>query len=90
MIIQQLLHPIIDINKVNDTVNRELVGVDNWLKVSRLSFNVSKTSCMIVSNLTKVSTVKFLGVTLDENLSFNDHINKVMRRLLSVPGRRNA
>ena len=25
--------------------------------------------------LTKVSTVKFLGVTLDENLTFKDHIN---------------
>ena len=41
--------------------------------------------------LTKVSTVKFLGVTLDENLTFKDHVNKftsniskcvgVMRRL---------
>ena len=27
--------------------------------------------------LTKVSTVKFLGVTLDENLTFKDHLNKV-------------
>ena len=26
---------------------------------------------------TKVSTVKFLGVTLDENLTFKDHVNKV-------------
>ena len=27
--------------------------------------------------ITKVSTVKFLGVTLDENLTFKDHVNKV-------------
>ena len=27
--------------------------------------------------LTKVSTVKFLGVTLDENLTFKDHVNMV-------------
>ena len=27
--------------------------------------------------LTKVSTVKFLGVTPDENLTFKDHVNKV-------------
>ena len=26
--------------------------------------------------LTNVSTVKFLGVTLDENLTFNDHVKK--------------
>ena len=67
------------------TVNRELVCVDNWPKANTLSLNVSKTSYMIISNqknaidikirdsiLTKVSTVKFLGVTLDGNLTFND------------------
>ena len=66
----------------NATVNRDLVDVNNCLKANRLSLNVSKTSYMIISNqknaieirildpiLTKVSTVKFLGVTLDENLT---------------------
>ena len=33
-----------DINNVHATVNRELVGVDNWLKANRLSLNISKTS----------------------------------------------
>ena len=79
-----------DINNVHALVNRELVGVDNWLKTNRLSLNVSKTSYMIISNqknaldikiretiFTKVSTFKFLGVTLDENLTFKDHVNKV-------------
>ena len=74
-----------DINGVHATVNRELLGVDNCLKTNRLSLFVSKTSCMIISNqknaidikirekiLTKVSTVKFLGVMLDENLTFKD------------------
>ena len=54
------------------------------------------------SILTKVSTVKFLGVNLDENLTFNDHVNKVATKisvslgvmieetLLPVAGRRNA
>ena len=39
-----------DINNVHETVNRELVGVDNWLKNNRRSLNVSKTSYMIMSN----------------------------------------
>ena len=94
-----------DISNVHASVNRELVGVDKWLKTNRLSLNVSKTSCMIISNhknaldikiretiFTKVLTVKFLGVTLDENLTFKDHVNMssnmsksvgVMRRLHS-------
>ena len=32
-----------DINNVRATVNRDLVGGDNWLKDKRLSLNVSKT-----------------------------------------------
>ena len=39
-----------DINNDHATVNRELVGVDNWLQANRLSLNVSKTSYMIISN----------------------------------------
>ena len=74
-----------EINNVHATVNRRLVGVENWLKTNKLSLNVSKISYMIISNqknafyiktresiFTKVSTLKFHGVTLDENLTFND------------------
>ena len=88
-----------DINNVHTTVNRELVALDNWLKANRLSLNVSKTSCMIISNqknafdikiresiLTKVSTVKFLGVIFDEMLAFNDHVNKVTSKISKSVG----
>ena len=88
-----------NINNVHATVNRELVGVDNWLKANRLSLDVSKTSYMIISNqkygidirirdsiLTKVSTVKFLGITLDENLTFNDHVKNVTTKISKSVG----
>ena len=83
-----------DIDNVHSSVNREMVRVDNWLKLNRLSLNGSKTSYMIISNrknaldikiretiLAKISTVKFLGVMLDENLTFKDHVNKVTRNI---------
>ena len=86
-----------DINNIHATVNRELVGIDNWLKANRLSLNVSKTLYMIISNqknaieirirdpiLIKVSPVKFLGVTLDENLTFNDHVKTSLLKYLSL------
>ena len=89
----------IDINSVHATVNRELVSVDDWFKTNRLSPNVSKISYMIILNqknaldikirepiLTKVSTVKFLGVTLDKNLTFKDHVNKVSSKLYKSVG----
>ena len=74
-------------NNVHATVNRKLVDIDNWLKTNRHFLNVSKTSYVIISNqkdaigiriqdsiLAKVSTVKFLGVSFDENLTYNDHV----------------
>ena len=88
-----------DINNVQATVNRELVGIDNWLKVNRFSLNGSKTTYTIISNqktainirirdsiLTKVSRVKFLGVTLDENLTFNDHVKNVTTKITKSVG----
>ena len=47
-----------DINNVHASVNRELVGVDNWLKTNRLSLNVSKTSHMIISNQKNALDIK--------------------------------
>ena len=48
-----------DISIVHATVNRELVGVDNWLKTNRLSLKVSNTSYIIISNQKNVLTLKF-------------------------------
>ena len=80
-------------------MNRELIAVDNWLNTNRLSLNVSKASYMIIpyqenaldikvreSILTKVLTVKFHGVTLDENLTFKDHVNKVTSKISKSVG----
>ena len=88
-----------DINNVDASVNRKLVGFNNWLKANRLSLNVSKPSHIIISNqnytidirirdsiLTKVLTVKFLGVTLDENLTFNDHVKHVTTKMSKSVG----
>ena len=33
------------------------------------------------SILTKIPTVKFLGITLDENLTFNDHVKNVTTKI---------
>ena len=38
------------------------------------------------SILTKVSTVKFLGVTLDENLTFNDQVKNVTTKISKSVG----
>ena len=47
-----------DINSVHATVNRELVGVDNWLKTNRRSLNASNTSYMIIFYQKKALDIK--------------------------------
>ena len=53
-----------DINGVHASVNRELVGVDNWLKTNRLSLKVSKTSYMIISNQKSAIDIKIREIIL--------------------------
>ena len=81
-------------------MNRELVGVDNWLKTNRLTLNVSKTSYLIISKkktldieiresiLTKVcnSQIPWRYTTVDENLTFTDHVNKVTSKISKSVG----
>ena len=92
-----------DIKNVHVTVNRERMGVVKKFKTNRLSLNVSKTSYMIISHqkdasdielrdsiVRKISTVKFLGVTLDDKCnvilllmtSTNDHYRKYLSLLV--------
>lgn len=82
-----------DINQLVTIVDTELAKIDTWLRSNRLSLNVSKTTYMILSRnsgtnqaprirdmpLTKVSSMKFLGITIDDKLSFHIHCNNVAR-----------
>ena len=76
--------------------NHELNRFYEWCCSNRLSINVSKTKFMIFSNrkvsnvrsielhnepLEHVSSVRFLGVELDENLKFNLHINNISQKI---------
>ena len=70
-----------DINGVHATVNRELVGVDNWLNTNRLSLNVSKTSYMIISNQKNALDIKLQEKILTK-ISTNSLVLRSMKILL--------
>jgi hypothetical protein len=76
-------------------LNNELGKVSNWFKANSLSLNVSKTKCILFGRsrhlitpkfnnhiITKVENCKFLGVIIDKNLSWSEHI-KVLKQKLS-------
>ena len=84
------------------SVNEELVKVSQWLNTNRLSLNADKTNYMIFTHKTVdptispiiinnsyislVSNFKFLGITIDSRLNFNQHCNILSRKLSCAVG----
>ena len=74
----------------------ELEKLLSWIRANKLSLNLQKTKCMIFSNsldklptnitldgtvLEIVSSTKFLGLTIDNKLSWKPHIDSVCRTI---------
>ena len=95
-----------DANRSSHTINTELHKVNNWFRANKLSLNVSKTNFMIFRpqravplhlyleingvQIKRVKTFKFLGLTLNETLTWNDHIQLTsvkISRAIGVMGR---
>jgi exonuclease III len=87
-----------DKKKVTDQINRYLKELENWLKIWRLNMNVNKCCYLIFGNSgfkrfnmeikmngEKIPYSKnpiFLGVTFDEQLCFNKHMEILRSRAL--------
>ena len=83
-------------------INRELEKVNIWLKLNKLSLNTQKTKLMLFHRKQKhldeinvvingieiehVSSFNFLGIMLDENLSWKSHIEMVGNKISKVTG----
>ena len=90
-----------DITRLMDRTNNELSKVNKWLECNKLSLNVEKTKYMIFSNreipinlnlklsnhdLIRVSETKFLGIIIDDRLSFRSHMSSICSRLRRTIG----
>ena len=81
-------------------VNKELVKLNIWFKINKLSLNVDKSNYMLFGKkcsqinevilngalLSQVSVTKFLGVNIDSGFIWDKHINTVKRKLYNVIG----
>ena len=81
---------------LNKNVNSELVKIDEWLKLNKLSLNTNKTKFMVLTkqrsawhfdirigktNIEQVNEIKYLGVIFNEKLSWKSHIQHVCSKL---------
>lgn len=78
------------------TVNSELRNITSWIHANKLSLNLTKTNYMIYSNslkmlpgdimfngvlIDRVTSTKFLGLYIDEQLKWKTHVNNLCKIL---------
>ena len=82
-----------DFNHLMNLLNRELSKISQWFKCNKLSLNINKTNFIHFNKttshrnnivlkidglpLTEKQSTKFLGVVLDSNLTWNEHIHNI-------------
>ena len=75
--------------EMRELINFNLIDVNNWLISNKIKINIDKSKFMIFSyrnpiqmnplifgegSIVSTQSIKFLGVTIDENLRFQEHI----------------
>uniref|UniRef100_A0A672GUJ2 Reverse transcriptase domain-containing protein n=1 Tax=Salarias fasciatus TaxID=181472 RepID=A0A672GUJ2_SALFA len=85
-----------NINEVLEIVEKEFQNVIKWFNANKLSLNISKTKYMIFSyrrtdvdttltvegiEIERTNEIKFLGVLLDEQLTWKSHIDYVKTKI---------
>jgi len=89
-----------DIDSLIITINTELANLADWLALNKLSLNVSKTNYIVFSGqhiepsklvislngntITRVNCTKFLGVEIDDQLSWKKHTASIEKKLSSA------
>ena len=90
------------LKKLRKTMNKELSSLFEWLCANRLSLNVDKTEFIVFrphkylkekftlklhqSIIKESNKIKYLGVYLDKNLSWNFHITELCKKLSCAVG----
>ena len=87
---------------VESVINYELGKVIEWLNINKLSLNKEKSKYMIFhvprketqtlslkidnTNIEQVDEFNFLGLTLDANLTWKKHVNKIANKFSKTTG----
>ena len=88
------------LSTLSEMVNNDLQLIFEWLCVNKLSLNIAKTKYMAISNrhlsnlsikiqdhnLERVTEIKFLGIILDDKLTFKKHVQTTSNKIASCVG----
>ena len=84
-------------NTLEFVLNNEIKNIEVWLRCNRLSVNVKNTTCDHECDhnfsfslggqlLTQSNVTKFLGVYIDEHLTWKDHISYLCKQTSKSTG----
>lgn len=90
------------IESLHSNLVSELEHVANWIRSNSLKINVSKSNYILFQNrslndtlppvcvnnqlIQQVKFTRFLGITIDENLNFRQHIDHICTKLSKITG----
>lgn len=91
-----------DINSISIKIKLELIKVNNWIQANKLKLNMSKTKVLLFQNrslnyslqpiilngniIEQVCDIKFLGLVIDQHLSWGSHIDYICHKLSRLIG----
>ena len=91
-----------DIHQLNQAINSKIRNITAWLKVNKLSLNVIKSQFMVFQKTTRnlhslslsidniplkeTDSFTFLGISLQNNLQWNTHINNIACKISKTLG----
>ena len=96
-----LLYTGDNLNDLSNHVNNRLKIIAEWCAANKLSLNPSKCSYMLFttknvdrnplieldgSMLEKTTNCRYLGMQIDENLKYNDHIELLCTKMAKMCG----
>ena len=86
-----------DVNICIQRFNYEMIKINEWIVSNKLSLNINKTNFIVFSRgkklsfsspitingtpIKQVSSLKFLGIFLDEKLTWSQHINHIRGKI---------
>ena len=89
-----------NLSELRESLNEDLVNIEEWLRCNRLSLNVLKTNYMIFTTKNKLShdvdisvnnvriervyVTKFLGVQIDSKLNWKNHIEYTCKKCIGI------
>jgi len=89
------------VDTLTQTINNGLSKISTWLKCNKVSLNTSKSNYFLFTNrlnlpspsisicgeeVQKVDCTKFLGIMIDDDLSFKQHIKSVNSKVSRACG----